>query len=148
MTDNNQQGRAQCVSREQWMCEIHGSMFGQNVRCDFSRPTEHVYAISEIGTNMIKIGKALDPVSRVADLQTGNPRPLHLLFHSEPVTYALELERCARNMVAEQPGAEHAHGEWVRIDSEEALVWLLHALTDIGSWQAIELHERAMPVPV
>jgi len=69
---------------------------------DSSKPKpekQEVYAISNLKSGALKIGKSLDPPTRVKNLQTGTSDPL-LLVHREPVDYAIasRVESVARGI--------------------------------------------------
>ncbi|MCJ1482544.1 hypothetical protein MMC06_002710 [Schaereria dolodes] len=54
----------------------------ENIRRERNEPHSegHIYLIHMEGTTFYKIGMSLDPLIRLRTLQTGNPRPLHLLY--------------------------------------------------------------------
>jgi len=78
----------------------------------------HVDALVPAFTGPVKIGIANDPKSRLATLQTGNPRPLALYWHfpmiDRPMAAGLE------QYLHEQHKACRLAGEWFDLTPEEA----------------------------
>lgn len=67
-----------------------------------------IYAISD--GEFVKLGKANNPLIRLANLQTGNPRKLKILFTircDNPFTVEAALHRFYKNC--------HISGEWFKI---------------------------------
>ena len=138
----------ECTGLAPDICSVHGSLYEHHPRCDYTAATEHVYAIAEVGSDYVKIGRSRDPVYRLGELQTGNPRRLELIGCSELLTYAPSLERGLREILVSN-GATPAPGgsEWVEIGESGLRASMMLALTDVSSWQAIELRETTMPNP-
>jgi hypothetical protein len=67
-----------------------------------------VYAIGCPSIGMIKIGKAVDPIARLAELERMNAAPLVLLG----LSHGLWLETTLHRRYA----AHRHHGEWFKID--------------------------------
>lgn len=75
----------------------------------------YVYLITEHPfSNLVKIGSAIDPRSRMQTLQTGNPRKL-VLTHVNEYTGHLSIELLLHQLCAEF----RVQGEWFRVTSEE-----------------------------
>ncbi len=82
---------------------------------DATAPGEQVYIVT--GDDKIKIGVALDPVARLADLQIGSPVPLSLAWRIVcPNARQLEAHR--------RYAAHRSHGEW--FDAAPILAELLN----------------------
>ena len=131
-------------------CPVHGTFYVPHPECSYTTPTDHVYAISEVGSDYVKIGMSRDPLKRLAELQTGNPRPLELMAVSEPITYALAMELTLRTILIDAGARPHV-GEWIQITEPGLRVSCMEALTHLETWQAMELREitpRVNPEPV
>lgn len=80
-----------------------------------------VYAITD-GTHH-KIGVADDPMKRLRELQTGNPRQLTLVFYVRlPGVHAYELERSAHARLGSDM---RAVGEWFSCGLDQAIMAIL-----------------------
>jgi hypothetical protein len=77
--------------------------------CGHGAGLGYVYVVAQQGCGLLKIGKAADPVARVADLQAMNGAPLSLvgLCHDARVERVLH----------DRFGRERVRGEWVRLDA-------------------------------
>lgn len=73
-----------------------------------------VYAISD--GRAIKIGFAVDPVKRLADLQIAHSQPLRLI-HSRACSDAAKAERRAHRLLREK----RLRGEWFDLSEQEAV---------------------------
>lgn len=76
-------------------------------RCGASRPAGYTYAVRLVGTSMIKIGQAQDPVERIACLQRMCGLPIELVGLSHDWT----LETYLHGVHAQQ----RRHGEWFEL---------------------------------
>lgn len=75
--------------------------------CAFTGPRTHLYVIREGGDGPIKIGTAVKPRERLATLQLGNHRRLHLVL---VIPGTQKLERFIHHELAR----EQVIGEWFR----------------------------------
>lgn len=73
------------------------------------KPPEHVYFIQAEHGGPVKIGKALDPVARLAQIQSGNPYRL-VVRHAEPVVSGYSAERALHQIFRDY----RMCGEWFR----------------------------------
>lgn len=77
----------------------------------------YMYAIGAVGSHRIKIGRTVDPVERLNQLQVGSPLTL--------VLHGFVIETIERNEASEHRrlAARRAHGEWFDITTAD-LPWL------------------------
>ena len=80
-----------------------------------------IYAIQAGEGGPIKIGRASDPSSRMAELQTGNPERLRLIAN---VCWPPEIEKCLHKFL------DHHRlvGEWFR--ASEEVLWVVEKMHD------------------
>ena len=76
-----------------------------------------VYFILDRGSGCVKVGWSSEPVQRLRDLQTGNPRELEL------VALVPNVKSSAERSFHEQFRAHQVRGEWFRVEGavEEAM---------------------------
>lgn len=84
----------------------------------------YVYIVGFSEAGIVKIGSALAPGIRLAELQCGNPFELHLraavsIYEGSPVL----IERAAHKIAR----ARHIRGEWFELDDDEALEVVIKA---------------------
>lgn len=116
--------RADAAAREMWFplsCGEHIGKFEtplEALRCFLGiknqdpGPASFVYFIEAVGLCRVKIGKAIDPENRIAQLQTGSPVPLRLIGKTAG-GHPLE-----RKLHEEFHGARIDGGEWFHLTKE------------------------------
>lgn len=87
----------------------------------------HLYLIQEGKTGPVKIGIAGHPYRRLAMLQSGNSRRLHLRFVFEgDMETCVDIEKAVQSFFSKK----RLHGEWFKCSVEEACIFL-HSFTDV-----------------
>lgn len=77
-----------------------------------------VYLVNEEGSNFFKIGRAVDPDKRLADLQTAQPRKLEM--NAVPVSNMAQAEACLKEVMKKHYSGTTGGTEWFRGDVAEA----------------------------
>lgn len=77
---------------------------------------QFVYIVGSLAGDSVKIGKAVDPISRLASIQTGNPEKLfiHRAFYFATTKIASRVEHWSHEIASERHG--RLEGEWFRCD--------------------------------
>jgi len=85
---------------------------------------DHLYVIGETSSGIVKIGRSVDPESRLRTFQTGYPRKLSLL-HVEPEAGHLEPRLHARF------ASLRTHGEWFDFGTASPVATVLNTLDSL-----------------
>lgn len=96
----------------------------------------HLYLIEAVGTSMFKIGRAVDPVQRLQNLQAGSPSPLRLVW-------AAQAEVQAEGMLHRHFCGRRKSGEWFQFEAGDAVAQMRVAVEALR----IELVEVSVDVP-
>lgn len=96
---------------------------------------ERVYFIRIAGIPLVKVGRAVDPMGRLGDLQVGSPFEL-LLLGSIPGRTAVE------KAIHQRFDAQRVRGEWFRLDARLA-AFIRVALEQHGVGAPLSRRERA-----
>jgi hypothetical protein len=76
----------------------------------------YLYIIRETGTSYCKVGHSAFPEERIAQLQTGNPRTLQLVYVKLfPDKFIRQIESALHSRLKHK----WCNGEWFEIDSEK-----------------------------
>jgi hypothetical protein len=86
---------------------------------------DYLYAIADHTNQLIKLGYAQDPAKRCAQLQTGNPNALSVIW-------ATAIPKSRARLVEQKIHREYNHkrvrGEWFGMSATEAEQVLTHAV--------------------
>ncbi len=74
-----------------------------------NRPNQIVYFIREVGTELVKVGKSVNPEKRLKSLQTGTPHKLELVHTVNSIKYN---ESWFHDILSKF----HISGEWYQLD--------------------------------
>jgi predicted GIY-YIG superfamily endonuclease len=85
----------------------------------------YLYAIADNTNQLIKIGYAADPKKRCAQLQTGNPNTLLVIWQ---VAIDETRARLVENKIHKEYNYKRVRGEWFRMCATEAAHILDHAI--------------------
>jgi hypothetical protein len=83
-------------------------------RRKYGRQRLYVIADSE---GLHKVGISNDPSHRLAQLQTGSPRLLRLVYQTKPAAQAIDIESAAHRILKRYA----THGEWFNCSSGQAV---------------------------
>jgi hypothetical protein len=101
------------------------------------RPKTFVYVLQAQGATPIKVGTAMDVKVRMAELQTGNPRPLRLrtvLLGSYDFEHALHEELSRHRLI----------GEW--FDDSPSIEWFVERMDALASEMYVKYRlEKRIP---
>ncbi|MBX4941161.1 GIY-YIG nuclease family protein [Rhizobium binae] len=91
-----------------------------------------VYVISDIRGEFSKIGYAVDPIKRLASLQTGNPLKLyiHRSFMLRKLSIAKKVEYWSHAIASERHG--RLEGEWFQCSPSQAHSAIEAACNEVG----------------
>lgn len=107
-----------------------------------STPVEYVYVIGSSDSRLVKIGKSIDPESRLAEIQRMSPVKLNVLWTTEG---GLELEGSLHRHFKHR----RSHGEWFDFGTEDP-VEIVRAAVEMGMWRpsvTISRPRRALEAP-
>ena len=93
-----------------WLWKSMGNndnIFPRDVHTE--RPHQIVYFIREVGTELVKVGKSVNPEERLKSLQIGTPHKLELVHAVISVKYD-------ENWFHKHLSKFHITGEWYRLD--------------------------------
>ena len=84
----------------------------------------YLYAIIDQKNQLVKIGYAKDPAKRCAQLQTGNPNPLSVIWKVEVEESRAKL---VETKIHKEYNYKRVRGEWFKMSEQEATDVLNHA---------------------
>lgn len=95
------------------------------MKCTANPNINYLYAIADNTNQLIKIGYAADPKKRCAQLQTGNPNPLSVIWQVE---IAENRARLVEDKIHKEYNYKRFRGEWFRMSAVEATDILNYAI--------------------
>lgn len=108
----------------------------RDVRLRGDKPLRFVYVMSEDDEGPVKIGVARNPIDRLRNMRTGNPRRLRL-------EYVLLGDETVESLLHELWEPFNLSGEWFRGECRPALFPILH---DAAAQQVVYLRSDPQPV--
>lgn len=92
-----------------------------------TRAKPHAVYVVDDGIGHVKIGMAVDPISRVKMLQNGHPKTLKLCFATE--TEGRNIESAVHRKLRDK----HVGGEWFSCSVDEAISTINLVIDDMGA---------------
>jgi hypothetical protein len=94
-----------------------------------NHPRSDFYVVSEGVNGPVKVGRSINAAYRLCALQTGNPRPLRLIFKIDLTRdEAIVTERAFLTAFRKRAMT----GEWLDLSEELILSWVNHFMEQAG----------------